>query len=274
MDAEERKAMLKQTFDTVAQGYDNPSLRFFLQSAKQMISLLDLRGNEIVLEVATGTGHAAMEISRYLTMGRVQGIDFSSGMLAMAEEKRDAMKIKNVKFSQMDMQALEFDDDYFDLAICSFCIFFVEDMTGLLRHIAAKVRRGGKILVTTFTRQLFAPLSDMFLERLESYGVEIPKFTQRRTASAEACRNLFRSAGLSNIQIYHKDMGFKIFTTAQWWEIIWNSGSRCLVEQLPDQRRQEFKAAHLEEVQALVDQGELRLEIKVLYTMGTKYGKI
>jgi ubiquinone/menaquinone biosynthesis C-methylase UbiE len=36
----------------------------------------------------------------------------------------------NVTFTEMDMQAIEFPDGRFNLAICSFGIFFVEDMAG------------------------------------------------------------------------------------------------------------------------------------------------
>ena len=44
MDEQQRKAMLKETFDTVSGGYDGGSLRFFPQSAQNMVSLLELRG--------------------------------------------------------------------------------------------------------------------------------------------------------------------------------------------------------------------------------------
>ena len=166
MDEQERKAMFRKTFDTVANGYDTAALRFFSESVKHLRSLLHLKGDEDVLDVATGTGHAALEIARYLPGGHVHGIDFSSGMLAQALEKRDALGITNVDFSEMDMQALTFEDDRFDLATCCFGIFFVEDMSGLLRHLVDKVKPGGKVLATTFYKKLFAPLNDMFLERI------------------------------------------------------------------------------------------------------------
>ena len=58
MDELQRKAMLKETFDTVSGGYDGVALRFFPQSAQSMVSLLDLRGDEHALDVVCGTGHA------------------------------------------------------------------------------------------------------------------------------------------------------------------------------------------------------------------------
>ena len=51
MDEQQRKAMLKETFDTVSSGYDGAALRFFPKSAQSMVSLLDLRGDERALDV-------------------------------------------------------------------------------------------------------------------------------------------------------------------------------------------------------------------------------
>jgi hypothetical protein len=47
MDEQQRKAMLKATFDTVSSGYDGGALRFFPKSAQSMVSLLDLRAMSV-----------------------------------------------------------------------------------------------------------------------------------------------------------------------------------------------------------------------------------
>ena len=78
----QRKIMIKDTFNTVASGYDNRASRFFLESAKHLVTYLDLKGNESVLDVATGTGYAALAIAENMAHGHVTGIDFSVGMTA------------------------------------------------------------------------------------------------------------------------------------------------------------------------------------------------
>ena len=59
MDEQQRKTMLKETFNTVSEGYDKKALRFFPDSARHMAALLGLRGDERVLDVACGTGNAS-----------------------------------------------------------------------------------------------------------------------------------------------------------------------------------------------------------------------
>lgn len=81
------KAMLKETFDNVSEGYDCKALRFFPESARQLAASLNLDGGEHVLDVATGSGHAALSLAAMLPQGGVTGVDFSSGTLAQARRK-------------------------------------------------------------------------------------------------------------------------------------------------------------------------------------------
>jgi len=69
MDEGQRKAMPKETFDTVSSGYDGGALRFFASSAQSMGSLLDLRCDERAPDVACGTGHATLAIARAVSNG-------------------------------------------------------------------------------------------------------------------------------------------------------------------------------------------------------------
>ena len=140
MDQHERKAMIKETFNTVAAGYDHPALRFFSESAERLAACLALRGDEQVLDVATGTGNAALALAPRLPRGRVTAIDFSPGMLTRAAARAEAAGIGNIEFIEMDMQSLAFPPAHFDAAVCAFGIFFVDDMTAQLRHMADTLR--------------------------------------------------------------------------------------------------------------------------------------
>ncbi len=84
MDEQQRKAMLKETFDMVSGGYDGRALRFFPESARIMAALLGLHGDEHVLDVACGTGHASLAITPKLPRGRITAVDLSPEMLDQA----------------------------------------------------------------------------------------------------------------------------------------------------------------------------------------------
>jgi ubiquinone/menaquinone biosynthesis C-methylase UbiE len=270
MDEQQRKAMLKETFNTVSDGYDNKALRFFPKSAENMASLLELRGDEQVLDVACGTGHASLAIARKLPRGRITAVDFSSGMLDQARRKASSLKIGNIDFAERDMQDLRFAENSFDAAICAFGIFFVTDMEAQLAHIASLVKPGGRVMISNFQESYCHPLKDLFIDRLAAYGVQNPPQAWKRIANKAGCRELFEKAGLTNICVEQKNVGYYLENAEEWWAIVWNAGYRRLVAQLSLLDQERFKRDHLKEIEALRTKDGIWLDVGVLYTIGTK----
>ncbi len=264
------KTILKETFDAVSNGYDGKALRFFPESAKHMAALLGLRGDEQVLDVACGTGHASLAIARTLPTGRVTAVDLSPGMLDQARKKAAGLAIRNIEFLERDMQELGFPLSVFDVAVCAFGIFFVEDMDAQLSHIASMVKSGGTVLITSFQENYFQPLRDTFFSRIKTYGVQNPPQAWKRIANEAGCRRLFAKAGLTDVRVESKNVGYYLNSEDEWWDIVWNAGFRRLVAQLSPQDQERSKREHLEELGALRTDKGIWLDAGVLFTVGTK----
>lgn len=260
--------MMRDAFDTVADGYDRPALRFFRESARHLAATLGVRGDERVLDVATGTGHAALALAQNLPRGRVTGVDFSPGMLQQARRKASSEGVRNVEFLERDMQALGFQPGAFDAAICAFGIFFAEDMDAQLAHIAGVVRPGGQVAITCFQERYFHPLKELMVARLAGHGVAMPPPTWLRVAKEAGCRELFERAGLREVRVEERNLGYFLADEREWWDVVWNAGFRRLVSQLPPDARERFRQEHLEEVAALVTPEGLWLDVGVLFTVG------
>jgi len=272
-DDQERKTAIRNTFNTVAEGYDNPSFRFFTISAGHMIACLEPKGNEHVLDVATGTGIVALQLAPLLPRGRITAIDFSEGMLAQARMKAAARAVGNVDFLEMDMQALTFPDGHFDAATCAFGIFFVEDMESQLRHISDKVKAGGKIILSTFNDGSFVPLIELFYNCIQRYGVEIPVPTWKRISTIDKCASLLGSAGLSGIRVETREIGYFLGNPDEWWDVIWNGGFRRYLNVLSSRDLAEFRKEHLAEVGETATENGIWLDVKVMYAIGTRPGR-
>jgi ubiquinone/menaquinone biosynthesis C-methylase UbiE len=270
MSAQDHGTRIKQTFDTVADGYDKPALRFFVNSADHLAAALGLNGNERLLDVATGTGANALALARRLPSGHVTGIDFSAGMLQQARAKAERAALRNVDFVEMDMQRLEFPDNSFDVTTCAFGIFFVEDMETQLKHIASKVAPGGKVAATGFYDTAFQPLAELLFRRLDLYGVERPAFSWKRISTEEKFAALFEKSGLGDVSVQRKNAGYHLRDAEEWWELVWNAGFRGAVSQIPAQRLEEFKREHLAEIQREAASEGIWLNIEVLYATGIK----
>jgi ubiquinone/menaquinone biosynthesis C-methylase UbiE len=263
-----QKNIVQETFNNVAGEYDSKELRFFSDSAKHLASIIPLRGHESVIDIATGTGNVALAIASYVPRGNVTGIDFSGGMLEQARKKAFAGNIKNIKFIEMDMQAIDFPAATFDAAICAFGIFFVEDMDTLLSRIIKIIKLGGIIAICNFHESYFNPLRTLLTNRLAHYNVQMPSQTWKNIATEAGCRKLFEKAGIRDIQVAQKNMGYFLADENEWWNVIWNAGFRRMVSELTPVDLERFKLEHLEEVSTLKTKDGLWLDIGVLYTIG------
>ena len=268
MDDAQRKAQIRKTFDTVAEGYGSHGMQFFHHAASHLPGIVRLRGNEHLLDVATGTGIAACALAPHLPRGKVTGIDLSEGMLAQARANAAAKGLANYETHVMDMQDIRFEDGRFDAANCSFGIFFLPDMRGLLRHIASKVKPGGRVVASSFYEDAFQPNVDLFLARIQGYGVAPPEFTWRAISTEDSFHALYAEAGLRNISVTRRDIGYFLSDAEAWWRIVWYAGFRGLVAQLSETDLERFKREHLAEIAALRTPQGIPLRVSALFASG------
>ena len=110
------------------------------------------------LDVATGTGDLAIELSRRVgPQGEVVGSDFSEGMLELARRKAPELR-----FEHGNALALPYDDDSFDAASVGFGARNFSDLPQGLREMARVVRSGGRVVILEITTPERPPLSWFF----------------------------------------------------------------------------------------------------------------
>lgn len=260
----DRKLMIKQAFDTVAAGYDHPSLPWFPATAQHFLACLQLKPDAKVLDVCTGTGVVAIRVAEQFPSSRVTGIDLSVGMLNQARIKAGQKQLSNVDFIEMDLDHLSFPPAHFDVVTCSFGLFFLQDMEAALRNIKSVVKPGGCIVISSFVDDAFEPFSEIFLNRYVSYGKDVPALSWKRLSTEKAINELFNSVGINNIQFQQEPLGHNIKTDQQWWDVVWNAGYRGLLNQLTEQQRIKFEAEHRAEISTLCASNDAWLNTGVI----------
>lgn len=266
----DHKAMIQKAFDTVAEGYDHPSLPFFPETAKQMLAMLEPANGSRILDVCTGTGAVALQAAEKFSSAQVTGIDLSSGMLQQAQRKAVQNKLANTAFVQMDLDHLSFPAEHFDVATCSFGLFFLPDMQAALRNILHVVKPGGRVVISSFVDGAFEPFSDIFLKRYQSFGKDVPPLSWKRLSNETLITELFNSVGVSSITFKQAPLGHDIKQAQQWWDVVWNAGYRGLLNQLTEQQRIEFEAQHRQEISEYCADGKARLNTGVIIANALK----
>ena len=273
MQKETRKQQMQQIFDRVASAYDNPATRFFPFCADRLVNYVKPAPGSKVLDVATGTGVVAIAFAQAIgTSGRVMAVDFSSRMLDRAEANIRKMALNNVDLHEMDAERLDFRSNYFHTVVCSYGLFFLPDMPRALREWVRVLRPGGKLAFSTFEETALQPMLDDFRERLKAYGVSIPEETSgaRRISSLAHCRELLCDAGLVDVTAECVKIGYHLGSERDWWEVVTSTAMRALFDQLDDERKDAFRAEHLDWVASQKTDSGLWLDVHTRFASGIK----
>ena len=125
------------------------------------------------------------------------------------------------------------------------------------------------MLISGFCGDSFQPMAQLCLDRLRSYGIDIPeKIGWQRMSEVDQLQEIFSQAGLDDMHIERRAIGYHIDLEG-WWEVVWNAGFRGFIEQLGE-NISEFKQAHLNELLPFCDEKGLWLEIDINFTSGVK----
>ncbi len=113
--------------------------------AEKLAEMLDLKGGELILDVATGTGRVARPVAKRLHGGRIVGIDQAPAMLEVGHRHEDAIPFYSQCGGEAD--ALPFRANRFDRAFVSFSLHHFGNPEGVVREVLRVLRNGGKFVI-------------------------------------------------------------------------------------------------------------------------------
>jgi SAM-dependent methyltransferase len=116
--------------------------------AENLIESLDVHSTERVLDVATGSGNAALAAARRGC--DVIGLDYVPALLARARIRADAEGV-DAEFVEGDAEALSFPDGSFDVVSSVFGAMFAPDQDRTAQELARVCRPGGRIGLVAHT---------------------------------------------------------------------------------------------------------------------------
>lgn len=152
-----KKEQVASMFNNISGTYD--FLNHFLSIGidriwrKMAIKELIKHKPSYILDVATGTGDFAFEAINILKPKKVIGVDISSGMLAIADQKIIKRKMQDVFEVQLgDSEQLLFDNDSFDAVTVAFGVRNFEDLEKGLNDMLRVLKPGGKAVILEFSK--------------------------------------------------------------------------------------------------------------------------
>jgi ubiquinone/menaquinone biosynthesis C-methylase UbiE len=113
-----------------------------------ILGALNLKAGEKVLDIGTGPGFMALEMSKAVgPTGKIECIDLSSPMLELA--RRRCIDKPWVSFQTADALKLPFPTDDFDVAVSVQVFEYINDVMKALTELHRVLRPGGRAVVVS-----------------------------------------------------------------------------------------------------------------------------
>jgi demethylmenaquinone methyltransferase/2-methoxy-6-polyprenyl-1,4-benzoquinol methylase len=210
---------VRRMFDAVARRYDVTNDVLSLGQDRRwrhdVISAVDPRPGELVLDLAAGTGTSSEPFAdRGAT---VVPCDFSLGMLTVGKQARPALP-----FTAGDGTQLPFADETFDAVTISFGLRNIVDPVAGLREMRRVTRPGGRLVVCEFSHPTYRPVRTVYLEYLMK---ALPTIARAVSSSPDAYVYLAES-----IRAWPDQQGLAgLIAEAGWWAPEWRNLSGGIV---------------------------------------------
>ena len=168
------------------------------QSTKKLIELIKINKNNLVLDVACGTGVVTKQIQKKVgKSGYVVGIDTSTTAIKIAKKENK----KNLDFLNADAENLSFSKK-FDIVTCQYALFFFPNAQKALKNIKNSLKKSGIIGISVHGNKDNVPFFSSILDSATKYIPDyIPPGTPNldRFGTKSALKTEIRKAGFSNI---------------------------------------------------------------------------
>lgn len=233
--ASPRKREALELFRGLPRRYDELSAALsFWQDPRwrrALVSSLEVRDGQRILDVATGTGMVAAEI-----LGRarctVVGIDQSAAMLGRARARFDGEAGSRIELVEGQAESLPFEEASFDGLSVTYLLRYVDDPAATVRELARVVRSGGRVASLEFgvpplalariAWRFYTTVGLPVLGRLASrewaevgrfLGPSIRGFYTRHPV--ERIVGYWRDAGLEDVEVRRMSLGGGIVMSAR-----------------------------------------------------------
>ncbi len=277
--AEEFDQKVVETYSREASSFDRFGHGLSEKSDRRLADLIAPKQGAQCLDVATGTANLALELANRIgDSGHVLAVDLAPGMLEFAERKARARKARNISFQQMDAQNLDFKSDSFDIVTCGLALFYFPDIEGTLREMCRVLKPGGVLGISTADAEIaFSPLSEPYMAQLRKTAAQLdihpPEYpdTAALTRTEKGLESLVKEAGFDHVTMQVDSIPVH-FTTPQDW---WNHGrgstwGDIVLNEMPEEKREEFKRAHLEEVKSRFGEEGVKTATPVVFAIASK----
>lgn len=190
----------------------------------EIIRGLKLRSDDIVLDVAAGTGEPGLSIAEIVKNGKVISTDLAEDMLGVARSNAERRKLLNFETKACDVCELPFADQTFNAISCRFGFMFFPDMVLAAQELFRVLKPGGRIAVSVWSGAEKNRWVSAIMEAISQHITLTPPAEGApgifRCANKDMISDLFNQAGFKNITQTSVDSKLKMDSPEVYWSMM------------------------------------------------------
>ena len=171
----DNKQIVPKEFNKVADKYDfaTSMSQGYQEDLNRSGNLLQLKGDELVVDLCCGTGKSTLSFIDKITTGKIICVDNSEGMLAVAQQKfAKQISTGKIEISLQDAMQLNFAPNSVDAIFMAYCLRNMPDYEQCIKNLNRILRPGGQLVIHDYS------LSDTWYAKplwtILGYGFIVP----------------------------------------------------------------------------------------------------
>jgi demethylmenaquinone methyltransferase/2-methoxy-6-polyprenyl-1,4-benzoquinol methylase len=226
-----KKEQVTQMFDTISKEYDGLnriiSFGIDIKWRKKVVEIVNKYQPNTVLDIATGTGDLAINLSK-TSATKIVGFDISPGMLEVGKQKIAEKKLTNkIEMVLGDSEKMPFDDNAFDAITVAFGIRNFENLEQGLSEIFRVLKPNGVFVILEtsvptktpykqgykfYTKRILPLIGKLFSRDKVAYSYLCESASV--FPYGEALNNILRKIGFINAEALPQTLGVATIYTA------------------------------------------------------------
>ena len=218
----QQQRKLWNTFSPGWRKWDSFVMKWLQPIGEKLIEVAKLRDDDLILDVATGTGEPGLTVATKVGRGKVIGTDVAEGMISLAQENAKRRGIANYQAQVSDASHLPLQTQEFSVILCRFGVMYFANPQADVKEIVRMLKQGGRIAFSAWTqpeKNPWATTSGKTVQEILQLPPPPPDTPGIfRYAQAGALAQLFQGAGLKDIQETKVRGKLEFDSAEQYWE--------------------------------------------------------
>ena len=187
-----------------------------------MLDQAQLQPGDTVLDLAAGIGDVGFLAAELIAPnGQLVTSDFVPEMLSAAQRRAEALGVTNVRFRQIDAEAIDQPAASLDVVLCRWGYMLMTDGEAALRDTRRVLRPGGRLALAAWADADGNPWSVLPVEELIARGRAEPAGDgpgQFAWAAEGAVAENLDAAGFVDYELATVDFTVRYGSVREWWQ--------------------------------------------------------